>query len=477
MFFPGQKKDSIGCALVFVVFSLPFVLVKSSVVLAQTPITYEEVDDPSIIHLYLADSGLSVEPIQAPLPGRIIEFSVTEPVSFALLAAPVQATLVRTTLTSKWSRPSPDPMGIGYLASSNRLLISDSEVEEVPAPYWRRVNLFEISLSGSVVKMYTTINSTFSNFSDEPTGVVENPANGHYFFTDDKVDNVFEVNLGGDGLYGTSDDTVSSFSTAAFGSFDAEGLAFDSWQGHLYVVDGVNVEVYLITPGANSRFDSLPPAGDDLVTNFDVAKLGLVDPEGITFNPDNGHLYILSGKAMRVVETTRTGALIRTIDVSFLKSKTLSDLAYAPASDNSGEMRLYIVDRGVDNSIDPNENDGKMYEIAFPALLTLPNSAVISSPPTGLIHDDHTFTANVSPMTTTLPLTYTWQATEQAPVTHTNDLSDTVLFTWDTPGIKAITVTVSNGGRTPAKASSETLIVAPANEPQQTYLPILMKRE
>jgi hypothetical protein len=28
-------------------------------------------------------------------------------------------------------------------------------------------------------------------------------------------------------------------------------------------------------------------------------------------------------------------------------------------------MSLYVVDRGVDNNSDPNENDGKVYEFIF----------------------------------------------------------------------------------------------------------------
>jgi predicted outer membrane repeat protein len=56
----------------------------------------------------------------------------------------------------------------------------------------------------------------------------------------------------------------------------------------------------------------------------------------------------------------------------------------------------------------------------------------------------YSFTATVAPISTTLPVTYVWQATGQVPVTHTGGLSDVVTFQWDAVGVKAITVTAGN---------------------------------
>ena len=74
-----------------------------------------------------------------------------------------------------------------------------------------------------------------------------------------------------------------------------------------------------------------------------------------------------------------------------------------------------------------------------------PESVVISGPSTGAIDVIYQFDATVSPLTTTTPLTYTWQATDKTTVVQTNNLSDTVAFSWGTTGTKTITVTVSNG--------------------------------
>ena len=75
-----------------------------------------------------------------------------------------------------------------------------------------------------------------------------------------------------------------------------------------------------------------------------------------------------------------------------------------------------------------------------------PESMAIAGPSTGAVGSSYTFIVAVTPPTATTPLTYTWQATEQSPVTHTAGLSDTAAFAWTTAGTKLVTVTATNEG-------------------------------
>jgi hypothetical protein len=59
---------------------------------------------------------------------------------------------------------------------------------------------------------------------------------------------------------------------------------------------------------------------------------------------------------------TPTGELVGTLDISAAGAKKPAGLALAPSSVDPNQMSLYIVDRGVDNNSNPNENDGKVYE-------------------------------------------------------------------------------------------------------------------
>jgi hypothetical protein len=73
-----------------------------------------------------------------------------------------------------------------------------------------------------------------------------------------------------------------------------------------------------------------------------------------------------------------------------------------------------------------------------------PTDVVVNGPTAGAVQADYTFTAEVSPVTVTRPITYVWQATGQPSATHTGGLSDTVTYAWEIPGVQAITLTAAN---------------------------------
>jgi hypothetical protein len=112
------------------------------------------------------------------------------------------------------------------------------------------------------------------------------------------------------------------------------------------------------------------------VGHFDVAAFGIEDPESVEFNPDSGTLFIMSSNRSSpfIVETTVTGTLLQTIDISAPNARQAAGLAYATASNGSGAKRFYIVDRGIDNDNDPNIIDGKLYEMSAPSSGTSPTA-------------------------------------------------------------------------------------------------------
>jgi len=331
-------------------------------------------DDPRQVSLYVADAGraFGARTGAGSRPGGIVELSLVAAPTPA--AAAFASNLVATTLTSAFVPPSPDPSGICYMPLSGVLRIADGEVDEMPI--YAGANVFETTLGGSLLNTANTL-----AFSSEPVGVTLNPSNQHLFYSDDAQKRVWEINPGPDGLYHTSDDIRTSFSTTLFGSIDPEDLVYDPSAGVLFIIDGLNSEVYRVSPGPNGVFEGVPPSGDDLVTQFDTAVHGITDPEGITLNTDNGNLYMVGQTQSVVAEVTKSGALVQTIDISAASSHKAAGLAYAPGSLDASVKNLYIVDRGVDNNTDPNENDGKMYEMTLfvgPPINTAP---VVSAGP------------------------------------------------------------------------------------------------
>ncbi len=312
----------------------------------------DSTDAADEMSLYLADGG------------EIIEITYQAPVTASPLYE-VVATLTRTTHTYEWSPPSPDPAGITYLADSDRLLVSDSEVNEIDGLY-QGVNLYLTAKNGALMGSDDT-----TDFTDEPTGISVNPANGHLFISDDDEDKIYQLN----GLPSTSGAVAIILTVPANG--DAEGVAYDSQGDHLFVVDGVDSEIYEYDPGNDGVFAT----GDDLVTNFDVGSMGLSDPEGIAYDADTNHLLILDSSDGQLVEVTKNGTWLRTIEISAEAMDKPADLIMVPMGSNPTVRTIYVVDRQVDNNDDPEENDGLLFEFQVAAYTDGPTPTPTDPPP------------------------------------------------------------------------------------------------
>ena len=330
----------------------------------------DQTDDPAQLSLFVADSGLVAgrgtnslssdeSNTSTESMGQIMEFSMIEPAATA--ASSFTSVVIRSLDMSEISPPGPDPSGLAYLPFNNSLMVSDGEVEEIGynITHFQGANVWELTLGGSVIRTanISPVEPTLVPMSDEPTGVAWNPNDNHYYFSDDtgSVD-LYDLNPGADGLVGTSDDTWIGRSLSSFGVGDAEGVAYDSWDNRLWVVDGANAEVYQFTPAGA------------YVSQFDVLQYGVVDPEAVEFNPNTGTLFVMSSNNASpvIIETTRTGALLQTIDISAANARVPAGLAYGPASDGSGARHFYIVDRGYDNNENGNLIDGKLFEMTAP---------------------------------------------------------------------------------------------------------------
>ena len=272
-------------------------------------------------------------------------------------AAATAGKVVRVSLTSTWSTPSPDPMGITYDPRTHRLLIVDSEVDEMPS-LWKGSNFFVVRRKGNLVAA-----RTFKKFTVEPCDVALDASDRALYIADDDLDRVFRDKAGKDGLFGTRDDVAATvLRTRRFGSFDPEGLAWVPRARMLIVTDGADAaqtaRVYTIRQGKDHRFAT----SDDVVRRFGIHRYGFTDADGVAVTRFSHHLLIVSDRQSFILETTMGGRLVRKIDISATGIKAASGITFAPGTDGSAS-RLYITDRGVDNNVDPHENDGKLFEL------------------------------------------------------------------------------------------------------------------
>ncbi|HET8560606.1 MAG TPA: carbohydrate binding domain-containing protein [Marmoricola sp.] len=346
--------------------------------------TADPTDSAGVTSLYTAAAGSTAGP--APVLGRVSEVSLT-PLGSAAAPAPElasgpapsvatsTATLVRKTLLSQLSPPSPDPSGVVYQSDVDRLLVVDSEVDEMSI--YKGVNMWQLTRAGSSVQTGTTL-----GFSKEPTGVGYDPVGKRMFVSDDDRQKIFQVTTGPDNRFGTGDDVVTSFSTIAFGDDDPEDVTYDTTDKALYITQGVGQEVWRVAPGPDGRFDGIAPTGDDQVTHFDTSVYGITDLEGIGYSPTRNSLFLMDRTYTQIVEVTTKGALVQKIDVAAIGMKNPAAITLGPASNDPTRTSIYVTVRGVDNDNHPDENDGVMYELSAPNIGPVnqaPNTAPVVS--------------------------------------------------------------------------------------------------
>ncbi|MGH2688814.1 MAG: SdiA-regulated domain-containing protein [Actinomycetota bacterium] len=286
---------------------------------------------------------------------RLGTLAATCLIGTVVMPEPASAGSYRATVVQQidLARVSSDPAGVTWLPSSRRFLVVDCNLNELAG--FAGDNLWELSRSGSVKRSGDT-----TGYTNEPTGVSFDPDGSRLFVSDDDRKRILVVRRGSDGRFGTSDDRISSFGTAAFGSGDPEDVAFDPHTGALFVVDGVGRAVFRLAPGADGS------VGSGRVTRIDVARYGAGDPEGIAYDAGRRTIFVLDYRSRRVYELTTAGTLRNTIDVSAATGGQLAGLVIAPASSGHGNS-LWIVDRGINNSQHRTARyDGKLFELSVP---------------------------------------------------------------------------------------------------------------
>jgi len=356
----------------------------------------DQTDAQTTQHLFVLDGGSTQR------TGSILELTL------APQALPIGTTLLPSTLIRKidtssaaWFPSSPDPSGIDYFPPTGRLILDDSEVDEMSV--YAGANVYQSTLAG---QLQTTCNTL--SFSREPTGIAVNMVNNHIFMTDDDRKEIYEINLGPDGAYCTSDDSVTKASTVTlFGGSgsDPEDVAIGN--NTLFFAGGSDAEVYYFNLGPNG----LLGGGDDgPVSHFDTLALGFKDLEGIGFNHDSGTIFIVSTSSTDryVGELTTTGQLLWGFDLSFMGSQQniRSDVAYLPSLENPGTNNIYIASRGIDNDsgtgATPTENDGQVWVVSIGS--TTPPTATPTPTDTPTATPTNTVDPNIPPTDTPTPV-------------------------------------------------------------------------
>jgi hypothetical protein len=311
---------------------------------------------------YIADAGSAVDGQASD--GDLTEIVLSAPVlNEAVIAAAVSnVTLVNTINTgagsANWTPDSPDPSGLAYNPTTDRLVAVDGEVEETTGAGFHGANGWFATRTGSTTGTFNTVLSSPSN--KEPVGAAYDPARNELFICKDGASaRVWVYNA-------TTMALVRSFNVelAPYNNADAEGLGFGN--GVLYMVDAIDNDMVKVQAGPDGVIGS---GADDVVTNYDLQQYGQDEPEGLDVDPASGNIWVVSNKVSGggpdpMLEVTPDGALVSTVSIAAANPNSAGGLAVAPPSDGSAGFNIYVADRGVDNNEQASENDGRIYEFA-----------------------------------------------------------------------------------------------------------------
>ncbi|MFC2168338.1 PKD domain-containing protein [Acidobacteriota bacterium] len=241
---------------------------------------------------------------------------------------------------------STDPAGIAFYFPSGTLYIADSEINEISAIF-DGDNIFEISLLGDAL----TREITSSN--SEPTGITYNEHDGYFYVTNDdtRLISRYDLNLNSPLYEVSTEDAVSS-------AYDPEGITSDPSTGLLYIVNGITGGPKVLVYNEDLVFQS----------SFDLTQAP--DYEGIAFHSPSNHLFIVSGDGPTIFEYTVMGDYIDEYDLSAFSPEPVAaqGLTFAPTSDTEddpNDLSIYIADGMIDNDINPDERDGRIFEAVF----------------------------------------------------------------------------------------------------------------
>src|SRR5438874_1753666 len=193
-------------------------------------------------------------------------------------------------------------------------------------------------------------------YTTEPTGIAVDAATGKAYITDDDIFKVNVINLSNPSV------ALAQFATKPLGGDDPEDVSFNPVNGHLYVANGSDI--------AHPQIIEMDSSGTQVIRNILLPAV-ITDPEAVVYDVAHDVFFvgIENGKDIWMVD--HNGNMLNDINIfsnyrnpANGGSVNLKGLNLAPSSDPNDDpsvLSLYAADFGISHV-----NDGRLFEISNP---------------------------------------------------------------------------------------------------------------
>lgn len=231
-----------------------------------------------------------------------------------------------------FSAGRPDLSGVGFPPGAHTLLVLDP-LPEGPSFILVTPPKKNSKVTKTALKISDPVNIAFDGMSMGAKGY----GLSRLFLWDAARGELITIKSGARNVM--EPNTIRRFGVQNFGIVNPEGLTMDPDTGRLFVLDGAGAHIIAIQP---------TPARDftDAVASWITLPAGLGQLRGLAFNPADNHLYVLGIELKKLYKFTVDGELVARLDIAGPQMGVPQGMVFVPSLDLTDALsvcHLYMV--------------------------------------------------------------------------------------------------------------------------------------
>jgi DNA-binding beta-propeller fold protein YncE len=209
--------------------------------------------------------------------------------------------------------------------------------------------------SPAVITMMTPLEEalgsvTVATSRVDPINIAFDNRANRLLLLDSAAAELIAIESGPDGHLDTAPAATTRFEVGRLGLQHPTGMTVDPGNGVLFILDSRTSEIVRVEPDAQGDLAGATAVKEGRVSRIDLQVSELVQGRGLALNPDNEHLYMLDEGQKKIVELSQTGQLIATLDMAPFDLGDPQGLVFGLSgdlTDDPTKVNLYLADTGL----------------------------------------------------------------------------------------------------------------------------------